>query len=151
LAIAKLLGVHLVPVEVAVRHSGWMGFRLRIQRYAATHGGRVPQPLLHPDLDTIPATEGCESRLQAVLEALPGTRTVLDLAPGWGFFCQRLESEGVHCTALESSPDAAAFLMTLRRAGNRAFDILPMDGLDGAWDDQRAFDVGLLMSDGLDD
>ncbi len=149
LAIAKLLGVDLLPVEVVVRHSGWMEIRWRIERHATAHGGRVPQPLLHPDLNDIPATEGCEARLQALLEALPGTRTVLDLAPGWGFFCQRLESEGVSCTALEPSPDAAGFLTTLRRAGNRAFDILTLDGLDSEWDDQRAFDAGLLMSDGL--
>ena len=92
LAIAKLLGVHLLPVQVVVRHSGWMEFRLRIERYATAHSGRVPQPLLHPDLDAIPATEGCETRFRALLEALPAARTVLDLAPGWGYFCQRLES-----------------------------------------------------------
>ena len=151
LAIAKLVGTPLVPVEVEVRHVEWMKFRLRIERYADAHGGRVPQPLPHPDLDDIPAAERCESRLRTIVASLPEPCTVLDLAPGWGYFCQRLEKEGFSCTAVEPSPEAAGFLATLRRACNRSFVIIPGDALDALPGDQKTFEAGLLMSDGLTD
>lgn len=150
LAIAKLVGTPLLPVEVEVRHAEWMAFRREIERYAVAHGGRVPQPLPHPDLDEIPAAECCETRARTVIESLPAQCTVLDLAPGWGYFCQRLEREGFSCTALEPSPDAAHFLAKLRRACNRCFAIAPRDGLETPLDDRKVFDAGLLLSDGLD-
>jgi len=149
LAIAKLVGTPVLPVEVEVRHSEWMAFRLQIERYASAHGGRVPQPLLHPDLDDIPAAEGCETRFRTVIEALPAAGTVFDLAPGWGYFCQRLEGSGCSCTALESLADAAGFLAKLRRACKRSFAIISKDGLGALPEAQRTFESGLLMSDGL--
>lgn len=149
LAIAKLVGIPLLPVEVEVRHSEWMAFRLQIERYATAHGDRVPQPLLHPDLDGIPVAEGCETRCRAVTEALPASCTILDLAPGWGYFCRRLEGAGFSCTALEPSPDAAGFLAKLRRACKSTFAIIPKGGLAELPEARRVFDVGLLLSDGL--
>jgi len=150
LAIAKLVGTPLLPVEVEVRHTDWMAFRGQIAEYALAHGDRVPQPLLHPDLDDIPAAEHCETRARTVIESLPAQSTVLDLAPGWGYFCQRLESEGFACAALEPSPTAAHFLAKLRRACNRSFAIIPRDRLETPPDDLQVFDAGLLLSDGLD-
>jgi hypothetical protein len=150
LAIAKLVGTPLLPVEVEVRHAGWMEFRLEIELYAARHGRRVPQPLLHPDLDDIPADPSCQRRIGSVLGSLPATCTVLDLAPGWGYFCQRLEAEGFSCTALKPSSDAGYFLERLRRACNRTFAIVSKEELDGLPARDRRFDAGLLMSDGLD-
>lgn len=149
LAIAKLVGIPLLPVEAELRHSGWMEFRLQIERYGTAHGGRVPQPLLHPDLDDIPAAEGCETRCRTVIESLSAPCTVLDLAPGWGYFCQRLEGRGFSCTALQPPPEIAYFLAKLRRACNRSFAIISKDVLGALTDGQRAFDVGLLLSDGL--
>lgn len=149
LAIAKLVGTPLLPVEVEVRHVGWMAFRRQLEEYAVAHDGRVPQPLLHPDLDDIPAAERCERRAQTIIESLPAHGTVLDLAPGWGYFCQRLEKEGFSCTALEPPADTAPFLAKLRRASNRGFAIVPRDGLEDLADDRRDFDAGLLLSDGL--
>lgn len=149
LAIAKLVGTPLLPVEVEVRHAEWMAFRREIETYAIVHGGRVPQPLPHPDLDDIPTAQRCETRARTVIESLPANCAVLDLAPAWGYFCQRLESEGFLCCALKPSPDAAHFLAKLRRACNRSFAIIPRDALESQPDAGRVFDAGLLLSDGL--
>ncbi len=149
LAIAKLVGTPALPVEVEVRHAAWMEFRLRIERYAAAHDGRAPQPLPHPDLDDIPAAQACEPRLRTVLASLGAPGTILDLAPGWGYFCQRLEDEGFSCAALEPPPDAADFLARLRRACNRSFTITPLDDLRALPQSQSTFDTALLLSDGL--
>ena len=149
LAIAKVVGTPLIPVEVGLRHADWGEFRRQIECYADAHGGRVPQRLLHPDLDDIPALQSCDRRFRLVLEALSEQCTVLDLTPGWGYFCQRLELQGFTCTALEPSSEDARFLAKLRRASNRSFDVIPSGRIGALPEVQRTFDAALLLSDGL--
>jgi hypothetical protein len=150
LAIAKLVGVPRLPVEVEVRHADWMAFRLLIEQYALEHGGRVPTPLLHPDLDNVPFRCTRESRLRMLREHLPITGTVLDITPGWGYFSTRLQGEGWDCTALERPPSDAPFLGGLRRACRCTFSLLSEDELPRLPGERRSFDTGLLMNDGLD-
>ena len=150
LAMAKELGLSRIPVHVAIRHSQWQELRREIGRYADDHGGRVPQPLSHADLEDIPALCRCDARCRLVVDSLPATGTVLDLTPGWGYFCHRLEDRGYTCTALEPPRDAMHFLTRLRRASHRQFTITPKSTLTSSGDTAVTFDAGLVLSDGLD-
>jgi hypothetical protein len=149
LAIAKLLGVPTMPVQVAFRHEQWMDFRQRIEAYTENHGGRTPQPLLHPDLDNIPSAEVCVARYDMIVGALAPRSRIIDLAPGWGYFCQRLSSDGYACCALETSRENAEFLEVLRLATKSDFATMAPDSLGGLPDIATGFDVGLMLSDGL--
>jgi hypothetical protein len=150
LAMAKELGLSRIPVHVAIRHSVWQELRREIERYADGHGGRVPQPLSHADLENIPALCHCDTRCRLVIESLPSAGAILDLAPGWGYFCHQLEDHSYVCTALEPAREAMHFLTRLRRASNRQFTIATKGTLTSSGDTAGTFDAGLVLSDGLD-
>ena len=56
LSIAKILGIKCVPVMVYVSHKKWIELREFIISYAQslTLGGKLYQPIIHPDLSDIP-------------------------------------------------------------------------------------------------
>jgi hypothetical protein len=58
LAIALALGIENIPVKVCIRHAKWKAFCNEILIYAKKNGGRVYQPLTHPDLQNIPSAHG---------------------------------------------------------------------------------------------
>ena len=150
LAIAQLLGVPTMPVQVAFRHESWMDFRKRIEAYTESHGGRTPQPIRHPDLDNVPSWEVCVARYDMIVKALaPSGGRIIDFAPGWGYFCQRLSSDGFACCALETSRESAEFIGTLRLATKTDFATMAADGLGDLRDEAAGFDIGLMLSDGL--
>lgn len=149
LAIARELHLPVLPVQVMLRHSQWQGFRDEIARYADGHGGNVPQPLLHPDLACIPARGAWEGRYRRVADGLTAGASVIDMAPGWGYFSQRLEDEGFQCTAVEPAGSAVYFLDRLRRASRHRFAIVPADALLAVKTDGPRFESGLLLADGL--
>ena len=141
LAIAKILEISRIPVEVIVRHADWMAFRFAVERYAATHGGAVPQPLLHPDLDSVPARQRCADRFELIRSALSARDGLLvDLGARWGYYTHRFEDAGFDCIAVEPSAEDRFFLEKLRAAGERRFRVLadadqleaqvPADGCD---------------------
>lgn len=124
-AIASILGFGSVPVQVGVRHSEWMAFRRQLASYARTHGGAVPQPLLHPDLDNIPAAEPCRAIFTAVARQLTGNGgRALDIGSLWGYYAHRLEEAGHECVALEERAEHRQYLERLRVACNRRFRIV---------------------------
>jgi len=141
-ACATVLGVEEIPARVAFRHAQWAAFRGSIEVYARKHGGMIPQPLLHPDLDNIPAWRDCRSEFAWVRSAL-GSRhgTLVDLTPGWGYFCHRFEQVGFACTAVVDGTEDEWFLRTHRQAQERTFDIA------AAGDSRlrRSFDVALAL------
>ena len=149
LAIAKLVGVPCLPVEVEVRHADWMTFRRAIEGYAVSHGGKVPTPLLHPDLDNVPSHYTCTARLSVVEEHLSTPCAVLDLAPGWGYFATRLEERGATCTVLTGPSSEGPFLAGLRRACGRTFAMVSEQDLRSLPEERRRFDACLLLNDGL--
>lgn len=149
-ACAAALEVPEIPVRVAFRHPDWMAIRQRIADYAVGNGGRVPQPILHPDLDDIPAARACDiefERLRAVLR-LQG-ESLVDLSPSWGYFCHRFERVGLICTAVCSRPEDEWFLRTLRDAEQRDFAIVAVDAIEPL----GRFDVALALdwANGLPD
>jgi hypothetical protein len=121
---ARSLGIESVPVWVGVRHPEWWVFRQRVVAYAASHGGRVPEHLLHPDLDNIPYAYDCRARLDLIVAALASSRgVVVDASPGWGHFLHRFEELGFDCIGLSTVEDDRYFLERLRAAKDRRFAI----------------------------
>jgi hypothetical protein len=121
---ALALGIEAVPVWVGVRHAEWWALRRRIVAYAAAHGGVVPEPLLHPDLDNIPFACDCDTRFDLVAAALPASAgSVVDAVPGWGYFLHRFEERGFDCTGIARIAEDRYFLERLRIAGERHFAI----------------------------
>lgn len=145
-AIARLLELERIPVQVGVRHPDWMTLRREIAEYARHHSGVVPQPLLHPDLDTIPAVPGSREDFEAIVPLLPiDQERVLDIGALWGYHCHRLEAAGHHCVAMEWRPQHRHFLERLRIAGDRRFQVMDdsaRDAVDVAGSD---FQIGLAL------
>jgi hypothetical protein len=125
LAIAKLLDVPSIPVEVRLRHADWMAFRLELAAYCAAHGGMAPQPLLHPDLETVPPSPGWDAAYDLIARDLDDPpAAIVDLEARWGYMCHRLEAAGSECVAVETDSRDRAFLALLRRACSRRFMVL---------------------------
>jgi 2-polyprenyl-3-methyl-5-hydroxy-6-metoxy-1,4-benzoquinol methylase len=122
LAIAKVLDLPKIPVLVTWRHREWYQFGAQILDYAKRHyGGRVYQPITHPDLAHIPAAHG-HTRYELIRSSLPlEGGTLLDIGANWGYFCHRFEDEGFQCYAVEASSREYYFLNKLRVAENRRF------------------------------
>jgi hypothetical protein len=153
LAVAKLLGVERIPVQVGVRHSEWMAFRRLVQDYAEKHDGRVPQPIPHADLDNVPARLASDEVFGMIRHAMrsrPGA-SVLDLGASWGYFCHRLEELGYDCCAAEGSQEDLYFLRRLHRAGNRRFEIVEECVPDGDDLGERRFNAILVVNGAADD
>lgn len=48
-----------------------MAIPRRIEAPARKHGGMIPQPLLYPDLDNIPARRDCAAEFAWLMGVLP--------------------------------------------------------------------------------
>ena len=70
LSIAKILHIKKIPVMVFVRHKEWQKLREFLISYAQKQGGKVYQPLVHPDLADIPFHHSCLDRFEAILPHL---------------------------------------------------------------------------------
>ncbi|HJW74097.1 MAG TPA: hypothetical protein VJ787_00295 [Thermoleophilia bacterium] len=150
LAMAQLLGVPRIPVQVVARHAEWAAFRKELEQYATSNEGMVPQPLLHADLDNIPFRAACSARYRTLLASLPqDTRSVIDITPGWGYFCQRLSGQGFACCAVVHDAGSGRFLDGLRRASSADFAVTTPEALAQVANHAAEFDVGLMLYGGL--
>lgn len=144
LSIAKILKLPAIPVAVGLRHRLWHNFREELLAYARANGGRVYQPLTHPDLRCVPAQHD-DGRFDIMFRHIPpGARTVLDLGSHWGYFCHRFEERGFECTAVENHPRHVYFLRKLRRAEDRQFKIMDCSVLELGG--PQCFDVVLALN-----
>ncbi len=124
LAIALALGIEKIPVKVNIRHKEWESFRHEVLREADRKGGRVTQPIVHPDLSFVDSKHD-DGRLEMMLSDLQGrTGRLLDIGCEWGYFCHRFEEAGFDCTAVERNIKPAYFLRKFRRALHRRFEIV---------------------------
>ena len=126
LAIARVLGIKKVPVQVLVRHARWQAFRELMHRMArgvggASKEGSLYQMPVHFDLSDIPSEHGCEDRWNAILQHIPAaTETALDIGCNLGFFCHKLEDLGYRCFGIEYQPDIAYAARKIHRRKNGA-------------------------------
>lgn len=125
LAIAKLLGIQKIPVNIAVRSPEWMRFRRELLAYAKELGGKLYQPVTHPDLDDIPVFHDSEDRFMMIKRKMSArSGHLLDIGANLGYFCHRFEDEGFDCYAIEDSAKHLYFLKKLKRAGSKRFKII---------------------------
>lgn len=144
LAIAKILDLPKIPVLVTWRHREWYKFRAEILDYAKRYGGRVYQPIMHPDLADIPVVHG-DTRFELIRSNMPVEGgTLLDIGANWGYFCHRFEDEGFHCYAVEKSSRDFYFLDRLRLAERRRFAAIEASIFE-FWE-KSEFDVVLALN-----
>lgn len=126
LAIAHLLGLKSVPVNVTVRHNRWEAARQRVLTYAGRHEGRVYQRVLHPDLIDLQAHHD-EDRLPILKRAFEGydlhNKKLVDIGAHWGQMSAAMEKLGFAVTAVEANPQSAKFTRMLRDAMEHKFDV----------------------------
>ena len=147
LALAKILGLDTIPVNIIFRHSQWMKFRKRYEILALGRGTKAYQPSLHPDLNHIPAQQGSVERFK-LIKANLSTQSgrLLDLGANLGYFCIQFEDQGFDCVAVENSPRFAYCLKGLKRSLNRDFKIITESLLDSQDIIREPFDVVLALN-----
>ena len=144
LAIALALGIENIPVRVCIRHAKWKAFCNEILIYAEKNGGRVYQPLTHPDLQNIPSAHG-EKRFEIISNHLPLNKgDLLDIGAHWGYFCHLFEELGFDCYAVESGSQNVYFLEKLRLAQDKNFKVIPQSIF--TYREKTQFDVVLALN-----
>lgn len=136
LAIAQILGLKEVAVQILVRHEEWTKFRTYLKDMAqsdrgASRKGVLYQSPSHFDLLHIPAEHGCENRFEAIKQHLPiNGGNALDIGTNLGYFCRRLETIGFRATGVEYSPDISYAAQRIRLAEESSCNIINGDILD---------------------
>ncbi len=121
LELAKRQGAPQIAFKVSGRHRQWVRLRRQLLVYAGENGGRLYQPITHPDLCDLSSHHG-ERRWALIEASLPiGGGSVLDVGANLGYFCHKLETRGFACWAVEDSLQVGYFLERLRRAEGRRF------------------------------
>ena len=149
LAVAKLLGVQKIPIKITVRHPQWVDFRRQILLYAKDRpGGKLYQPITHPDLQGLPSFHDSESdRFDIIQRNLSVTKgRLLDIGAHWGYFCHEFEEIGFDCYAVESDGLHVYFLRKLKRAENRHFKVIPKSIFEYQDIENLYFDVVLALN-----
>jgi len=148
LAIAKLVGIQRIPVNITVRHPEWMKFRKELIQYAKEMGGKTYQPPTHIDLDDIRALhDDCEDRFMMIKQNMSVERgRLLDIGANLGYFCHRFQDEGFDCYAMEDSPMHLYFLRRLKRAENKEFRVIGRSVLECTEISNMHFDVILALN-----
>jgi 2-polyprenyl-3-methyl-5-hydroxy-6-metoxy-1,4-benzoquinol methylase len=144
LAIVLALGIERIPVKVCIRHAQWQSFCTEILNFAKRNGGKVYQPLTHPDLRSIPSVHG-DKRFDIIKDYLPQSRgDLLDIGANWGYFCHRCEELGFDCYAVEANLENAYFLKKLKTAQDRNFRVIEQSIL--TYREKCRFDVVLALN-----
>jgi hypothetical protein len=124
LAIAQLLGIRLIPVQVVVRHLQWDSLREALILEAKRNNGMIYQKVHHPDLEFIPASHDSVERFNIISPHLDSSKgKLLDVGANWGMFCHLFEDLGFDCVAVENDPVHINFMKQLKTAFNKHFQI----------------------------
>jgi 2-polyprenyl-3-methyl-5-hydroxy-6-metoxy-1,4-benzoquinol methylase len=131
LAITQVLGTSNIAVKVQTRHQGWQDLReflllmAKGSGGAASRGGLLYQPALHPDLRDIPAAHDCEERFLAMQYHLPDKPgNLLDLGSNLGYFCHKFENLGFSCYAVEILHEVAWAARKISEAEKKSFRVI---------------------------
>jgi len=150
-AIAKILNIDRIPIQILFRHERWMEFRKEILTYIRREmNGKAYQSLLHPDLSDIPSLWS-DKRFKMIKQNLTTKNgTLIDVGAHWGYFCHKFEEMGFQCTAMEGSMRNLYFMKKLKRAERLNFNIISKsifeykDSED--FEDDLNFDVVLALN-----
>jgi hypothetical protein len=143
LAIVKALGIERIPVVVTRRHYRWARFKEDVFLYSQEQPKGAYQPMIHPDLQKIPAHRK-EDRWELIVDNLPlPSGTVLDIGANWGYFCHKFEDLGFDCFAVERNYRWLYFLRKLRDIENKRFEIIPQSVFDLK---RKKYDIVLALS-----
>ena len=124
LAIAKLLGLNRMPVQVSIRHPAWDTFRRHLILQARHNKGKLYQRVPHPDLDVIGYSHDCTERMELIRPHLDRTTgRLLDIGANYGMFCHYMEDLGFDCVAVEMDPAHVELLKKIRGVFNRKFAV----------------------------
>ena len=151
LAMAKILNLDRVPVQIFNRDKKWMEFRKEILTYIRREmEGEALQSLLHPDLSDIPSLWS-DKRFKMIKKNLTTKKgTLLDIGAHWGYFCHKFEGMGFQCTAMEDSMRNLHFMKKLKRAERLNFNIVSKSIFDYKacedFEDDLNFDVVLALN-----
>lgn len=144
LAIARVLGLKRIPVNVSVRHQRWYSLSREIRSIVKRSEGGSYQALPHPDLQDLKAQRG-EYRYEVIREHLPLTKgRLLDIGANWGYFCHRFEELGFDCVASEVTEERVYVMKRLRDAMGKRFEIEAGSVFDMTMD--QPFDAVLALS-----
>ena len=147
LSIAKILGIKKIPVMVLVRHKKWQDFREYIYSYVQDHGGKLYQPIIHPDLSDIPSYHKSSDRFKAISSHLGKKRGVmLDIGAYLGYFCHKFEDLGYQCYAIEYSPELVQIAEKIKIAENKKFKIINKSVFELEFYKKTKFDVVLALN-----
>jgi hypothetical protein len=151
LSIAKILGIKSVPVMVFVRHKKWVEFRQFVVSYARQQqGGKLYQPLVHPDLEDIPyrlQEHDCQELMARMKDHLEKKKGVmLDIGANVGFFCHKYEDIGYQCYAVEPDPATFHVLEKVKIAENKRFEVINKPIFEVEFIKNMNFDVVLALN-----
>lgn len=150
LSIAKLLGTKSVPVMVFARHKKWQEFREFVFSYAKDIGGKLYQPIVHPDLADVPYAlqdHDCHDLMGEITHHLGQNRgAVLDIGANLGFFCHKFEDLGYRCYAVERDPVTFRVLEKVKIAENKKFEVINKSIFDVDFIKNMKFDVVLALN-----
>lgn len=150
LSIAKLLGIKIVPVTVFVRHKQWQEFRDFVSIYAKKSivtGGKLYQPISHPDFAGVPFEQSCTDVFEAILPFVRKNKgRLLDIGANTGYFCHKFEDLGYHCIAVENDTATFQILNRLKIAENRKFEVINKSIFDVKGLENTRFAVVLALN-----
>ncbi|MBP2300899.1 hypothetical protein [Azospirillum picis] len=140
LAIAKLLGIQEIPVNVVFRHKNWADFHHHLFALAkGLSNSRLYHKLSHPDLTYLPYAHGDErldiiDRALSIIQAPPASTKVLDIGANMGNLSILLAKRGYLCTAVENnypysqviSKIADAIHLNVNVVNKSIFDVSPV-------------------------
>ena len=103
LAIARVLGCQRVPALVGVRHCAWAELRRQLTGLDGEDAILLPS---HPDLPGTVWPPSPSPELELMIPYLPPPPgPILDLEPGFGYWCQQMEEKGYDTYAVSAVAD----------------------------------------------
>lgn len=126
LAMARVLGMERIPVNVVARHQEWMHFREEVLEYIRPRRGRVYQAVDHPDLRDLPAHHGSErvAMLRRAFEGYDASgKRLVDIGAHWGAMTQLMSEVGFQCTAVEANKRCARIAERLSVATESNYEV----------------------------
>jgi len=146
-SIAKILNIPKIPAIIIARHEKWINFRRNLNYFIKKYqGGKLYQPLIHPDLLNLPFKYRGIS-FNTIKQNLSSSQgKLLDIGANFGYFCHKFEDEGFDCYAVEPNLMHVYFMRKLKKAENKRFKIIPQSIFEYQKGKDLVFEVVLALN-----